>query len=45
MQKAVTTGYLLEEVTEITEGLTAGELVILSPSDDLTDGTPVEVAA
>lgn len=45
VQKAVTTGYLLEEVTEITEGLTAGELVILSPSDNLTDGTPVEVAA
>ena len=45
VQKAVETGYLLEEVTEITEGLTAGEVVILSPSDDLTDGTPVEVAA
>lgn len=45
VQRAVTTGYLLERVTEITSGLDGGERVILSPPDSLTDGTPVEVIA
>ena len=45
VQCAVTTGYMLETVTEIVDGVSAGAPVILSPPDTLTDGTPVEVAA
>ena len=45
VQHAVKTGYLLENVTEIREGLEEGAAVILSPGDELTDGAPVEVAA
>ena len=45
VQCAVTTGYMLETVTEIVEGVSAGAAVILSPPDTLTDGTPVEVTA
>lgn len=44
VQCAVQTGYMLEQVIEITDGLEAGENVVLSPSDDLMDGMPVEVA-
>ena len=43
VQCAVQTGYLLEDAVEITDGLPAGEEVVLSPSDELADGTPVEV--
>lgn len=43
-QRAVTTGYLLENATEITEGLIAGETVLLSPPETLTDGDLVEVS-
>ncbi len=42
--KEVETGYMLERVTEIEDGLNGGETVILSPSDDLSDGALVEVA-
>lgn len=45
VQHAVTTGYMLETVTEICEGIEPGAAVVLSPSDALTDGAPVEVAA
>lgn len=45
VQRAVTTGYMLENVTEITEGLAGGETVILSPEDGLADGAAVEVRA
>ncbi len=41
--REVITGYLLENVTEIEQGLEGGETVILSPSDTLTDGALVEV--
>ena len=43
VQCAVQTGYLLEDTVEITDGLPAGASVILSPSDELGDGDPVEV--
>ena len=43
VQRAVTTGYMLEKVTEVVDGLQAGEIVILAPKDDLTDGTRVEI--
>ena len=43
VQCAVQTGYMLEQVTEITNGLAVGEIVVLSPPDDLADGMPVEV--
>lgn len=45
VQHAVTTGYMLESVTEILDGLAADAVVILSPSETLTDGTLVEVTA
>lgn len=45
VQRAVTTGYMLESVTEICEGIDADAIVILSPPDSLQDGDPVEVAA
>lgn len=45
VQCPVTTGYMLETVTEIVEGLAPDAAVVLSPSDTLTDGAPVEVAA
>lgn len=44
-RQAVTTGYLLENVTEVVEGLAAGSLVVLNPSAALTDGARVEVTA
>ncbi len=43
VMRAVKTGYLLENVTEIEEGLSGGEYVILSPSDELRDGALIEV--
>ena len=45
VQRAVTTGYMLETVTEILDGLGPDAVVVLSPSDTLTDGAPVEVTA
>ena len=42
---AIKTGYLLEQATEVTEGLEAGRTVILSPPDTLADGDLVETAA
>ena len=45
VQRAVTTGYMLETVTEILDGLEPDAVVVLSPSDTLTDGAPVEVTA
>lgn len=45
VQHAVTTGYMLESVTEILDGLAADAVVILSPSETLTDGTLVKVTA
>lgn len=44
VQCAVTTGYMLESMTEIVEGIDAGATVILSPAESLADGAPVEVA-
>jgi len=40
--REVVTGYLLENVTEIEQGLSGGETVIMSPTDTLTDGALVE---
>ncbi len=45
VQCAVQTGYLLEDTVEITDGLPAEASVILSPSDELSDGDAVEVQA
>lgn len=45
VQHAVTTGYMLESITEICEGVEADAVVILSPPDSLEDGDLVEVAA
>ena len=45
VQCAVTTGYMLETVTEILDGVEPEAAVILSPSELLTDGAPVEVIA
>ncbi|MGO5029908.1 efflux RND transporter periplasmic adaptor subunit [Candidatus Agathobaculum pullicola] len=45
VQRAVTTGYILESVTEICEGVDANAVVILSPPDSLEDGDLVEVMA
>lgn len=45
VQHAVTTGYMLESITEICEGVDADAVVILSPPDSLKDGDLVEVAA
>lgn len=45
VQRAVTTGYMLESVTEICEGVEADAVVILSPPDSLADGDLVEVMA
>ena len=45
VQCAVSTGYMLENVTEILDGVTAGTAVVLSPPDTLTDGDPVGVTA
>lgn len=44
VQHAVTTGYMLESITEICEGVEADAVVILSPPDSLEDGDLVEVA-
>ncbi len=41
--REVVTGYLLENVTEIEQGLNGGETVVIDPDDTLTDGTLVEV--
>lgn len=43
VQHAVTTGYLLEKLIEVREGLSGGEDVILSPPDTLESGEEVEV--
>ena len=43
VQHAVTTGYLLEKLIEVREGLSGGEDVILSPPDALESGAEVEV--
>ena len=43
VQHAVTTGYLLEKLIEVREGLSGGEDVILSPPDTLESGAEVEV--
>ena len=45
VQCAVTTGYMLETVTEILDGVDPEATVILSPSETMTDGTSVEVIA
>lgn len=45
VQCAVTTGYMLETVTEILDGVEPEAVVILSPPETLTDGAPVEVIA
>ncbi len=45
VQRAVTTGYLLERLTEVRKGLTGQEQVILEPSDALRNGDVVEVCA
>ena len=45
VQCAVTTGYMLETVTEILDGVAAGAAIILSPPDTLTDGARIEVDA
>ncbi len=41
--REVVTGYLLENVTEIEQGLNGGETVVIAPADTLSDGTLVEV--
>ncbi|MDO5141821.1 MAG: HlyD family efflux transporter periplasmic adaptor subunit [Eubacteriales bacterium] len=45
IQCAVRTGYLLETVTEIVDGVPPEAVVVLSPPDTLTDGAAVTVAA
>ena len=45
VQCAVTTGYMLETVTEILDGVDPEATVILSPSETMTDGASVEVIA
>ena len=45
VQCAVTTGYMLETVTEILDGVAAGAAIVLSPPDTLTDGARIEVDA
>ena len=45
VQHAVTTGYMLETVTEILDGVDPEATVILSPSETMTDGASVEVIA
>lgn len=42
-RRAVTTGYLLENATEILDGLDADETILLSPPESLADGDLVEV--
>lgn len=44
-QCAVTSGYMLESVTEVTTGLSGGEQLVLSPPETLQDGMRVEVVA
>ncbi len=43
VQRMIQTGYLLENMVEIANGISDGETVILSPSDELTNGDLVEV--
>ena len=45
VQCAVITGYMLETVTEILDGVDPEATVILSPSETMTDGASVEVIA
>ncbi|MGI6182165.1 MAG: efflux RND transporter periplasmic adaptor subunit [Agathobaculum sp.] len=44
VQRAVSTGYMLENVVEIVEGLEGDEQVVLSPAESLASGVRVEVA-
>ncbi len=45
VQCAVSTGYMLKNVVEISTGLKGDEQVILSPAEDLVSGMPVEVVS
>ena len=45
MMHLVVTGYMLESVTEICQGVDADAVVVLSPPESLENGDLVEVAA
>lgn len=44
-RRDIETGYMLETVTEVREGLTANDVVVISPEVALADGDPVEAIA
>ena len=44
-RRDIKTGYMLETVTEVREGLTANDVVVISPEVALADGDSVEATA